>query len=105
MGLSLFAVTVADKASRRGSNLWVVTLLGAVTATGCAVLRNVLLTRTPMVSTADICATAALAGSFVVGIALRMRVPPVAAMAAGFVVCLVLRLAAVTFGWRLPRAF
>jgi len=101
--LALFAVTGAEKAAVRGCNLWVVTLLGTVTAAGGGVLRDVLLNRLPLILNTDVYATAAAAGSFVVGIALRFRWKPLPAMAAGFAVCLVLRVLAILLHWELPR--
>jgi len=101
--LALFAVTGAEKAAARGANLWVVTLLGTMTASGGGVVRDVLLNRIPLILNTDVYATAAAAGSLVVGLALRLRGKPLLAMAAGFVVCLALRLLAILLHWELPR--
>ncbi len=101
--LALFAVTGAEKAAARGSNLWVVGLLGTMTAAGGGIVRDVLLNRVPLILTADVYATAAAAGSVAVGIALKLRVRPLPAMAAGFVVCLGLRILAILLHWELPR--
>lgn len=100
--LALFAVTGARKAAAVGSNLWVVVMLGTITAVGGGMVRDVLLTKVPVVLTADVYASAAAAGALVVGICLRLRVPPVGAMVIGFAATLALRVAAVAFNWQLP---
>jgi uncharacterized membrane protein YeiH len=101
--LALFAVTGAEKAAGRGSNLWVVTILGAITGVGGGVVRDLLLSRVPVVLVGNVYATAAAAGALATGIALRLKVPPVGSMAIGFAVCFGLRLAAIAFNWQLPR--
>ncbi|WP_308466868.1 trimeric intracellular cation channel family protein [Rathayibacter soli] len=100
--LALFAVTGAEKAWAHGSNLWVVVALGTITGVGGGVVRDMLLNRLPTVLTGNVYATAAIAGSLVVGVALRFKVPPTAAMTAGFVVCFGIRLLAVAFDLQLP---
>jgi uncharacterized membrane protein YeiH len=102
--LALFAVTGALKAHEHGSNGWVVVMLGTITAVGGGVVRDVLLRKVPAVLTADIYATAAALGAFALWLALRLKVPPVWAMAIGFVVCFGVRLAAVAFDWQVPKA-
>ncbi|AZS37503.1 hypothetical protein CVS47_02140 [Microbacterium lemovicicum] len=104
LGLALFAMTGAEKASSRGANLWVVTILGGITATGGGVLRDVLLLRTPVVLTESVYGTAALAGALATGIVMSFTRRPRTAMLVGFVVAFSLRMLAVTFGWQLPRA-
>jgi uncharacterized membrane protein YeiH len=100
--LALFAATGARKAAGLGANLWVVVMLGTITAVGGGVVRDILLAKVPVVLTASVYASAAAAGALVVGICLRLKVPPVGAMALGFFVCLGLRLAAVALDWQLP---
>jgi uncharacterized membrane protein YeiH len=101
--LALFAVTGAEKAVEHGSNVIVVVILGAITGVGGGVVRDVLLNRVPAVLAGNIYATAAGAGALAVWIALRLKVPPVPAMAVGFAVCFVLRLLAISYGWELPK--
>ena len=102
-GLALFAVTGAQKAYDHRSNLWVVTILAGVTATGGGVVRDLLLERLPYVLSASVYGTAALAGGLVTGILLSMTKRPTLALWAGFAVAFLLRMAAVVFGWQLPR--
>lgn len=103
LGLALFAVTGAEKAFARGANLWVVTILGGVTAAAGGVMRDLLLDRTPLVLSASVYGTAALAGALVCGILLRYTRMPRLALAAGFAVAFGLRMVAVAFDWQLPR--
>jgi uncharacterized membrane protein YeiH len=103
VGLGLFAVTGALKAFRRGSNLWVVTFLGAITATGGGLVRDVILNRTPYVLSESIYGTAALAGSLVAGILLFTTKRVHLALWCGFATVFVLRMLAVLFDWQLPR--
>ncbi len=103
VGLALFAVTGAQKAFEHGSDLWVITMLGGVTATGGGVVRDLILNRTPYVLSESVYGTAALAGSLVTGVLLvttrRVRL----ALWCGFAVGFVLRMLAVIFEWELPR--
>ncbi|MET0297394.1 MAG: TRIC cation channel family protein [Microbacterium sp.] len=103
VGLALFAVTGAQKAAERGANLWVVTILGAVTATGGGAVRDIILDRTPYVFSESVYATAALAGALAVGILLRTTRRTALALWVGFGVVFVLRMLAVLLGWELPR--
>lgn len=102
-GLALFAVTGAQKAYEHRSNLWVVTILAGVTATGGGVVRDLLLERAPYVLSASVYGTAALAGGLVAGILLSTTKRPRVALWAGFAIAFALRMLAVVFGWQLPR--
>lgn len=103
VGLALFAVTGAQKAAEHGASLWVVAALGTLTATGGGVIRDVLLGRTPFVLSESVYGTAALAGALVTGVLLRFTGLRRVALLAGFLVCLLLRLAAYFLHWELPR--
>lgn len=103
VGLALFAVTGAQKASEHGCNLLVVTIMGAITATGGGVIRDVLLNRDPYVLTASVYGTAALAGAFATGLLMNRTSKPVLAMWIGFTVTFALRVLAIHFGWELPH--
>ncbi|MFE1644585.1 trimeric intracellular cation channel family protein [Microbacterium sp. P01] len=102
-GLALFAVTGAQKAYEHGSNLWVISILGTVAATGGGVVRDVILDRTPYVLSESIYGTAALAGAVVTGVLLVVTRRPRLALWVGFGVAFALRMGAVAFGWALPR--
>jgi uncharacterized membrane protein YeiH len=102
IGLGLFAVAGAKKAYAVGAGAEVAILLGMVSAVGGGVLRDVLLSRVPSILQREIYASAALAGATVeVGLshfgASSAWTPWLAAVA-----CTALRLASLSFGWRLP---
>jgi uncharacterized membrane protein YeiH len=102
-GLALFAVAGAEKALDFKINPFVAMLMGAITGCGGGVMRDMLLARVPIVLVADIYASAALLGALVVVVGRRLGCPPAVAAVLGFVVCFALRIAAVRFGWQLPR--
>ena len=66
VGLSLFAVTGAQKALAFGHNGEVAILLGITTAVGGGVLRDILLNRIPVILEKEIYASAALIGAVIV---------------------------------------
>lgn len=102
-GLALFAVTGAEKAYERGCNLWVITMLGTITATGGGVVRDILLNRIPVVLSESFYGSAALAGALTTGIVLQATRKPRLALACGFAVTFVLRMLGLIFDWQLPR--
>jgi uncharacterized membrane protein YeiH len=102
-GLALFAVAGVEKALLFGIRPFVAMLMGTVTGVGGGVIRDVLLARVPLVLHADIYATAAFAGAFIVVVARRAGLPTGAAALAGGAACFVLRVLAVTYGWHLPK--
>ncbi|WP_323991460.1 trimeric intracellular cation channel family protein [Nguyenibacter sp. L1] len=103
-GLSLFAVTGAEKALSRGLVPLGAALLGMVTAIGGGVMRDILVNRVPMVLVSDIYATAALAGALVVVAGRRLALPGRPVACAGAATCFGLRLLALHYGWHLPGA-
>lgn len=102
-GLALFAVAGAEKALDFQINPFIAMLMGAITGCGGGVIRDVLLARVPMVLVADIYASAALLGAAVLVLGRRLGCPPTVAALAGGLVCFTLRVAAVRYGWQLPR--
>jgi uncharacterized membrane protein YeiH len=104
LGLSLFAVAGAMKALDYGIRSLVAALLGAVSACGGGVVRDMMLNIVPVVLRTEIYALAALAGATTTVLAVRFgRAGRAAAMTAGFLVCLVVRLVSVWQGWSLPH--
>lgn len=102
IGLGLFAVSGAEKSLVYGQSVELAILLGTVSAVGGGVMRDVVLSRVPAILERDIYALAALLG---------------AAVQVGFIyvgwidwwtpwfataTCVVVRLASLYFGWRLP---
>ncbi|MCF7547814.1 trimeric intracellular cation channel family protein [Pseudonocardia sp. WMMC193] len=101
--LALFAVVGAAKAVDHGMSPLLAALLGAVSGTGGGVIRDVMLGRVPLILRSDVYAVAALAGAAVVAVGLRYGRRRALVLAAGFVVCFLVRMLAVWQGWNLPR--
>lgn len=103
VGLSLFAVTGAEKALHYGHNGEVAVLLGITTAVGGGVIRDVLLNRVPVILEKEIYASAALTGALIVVLGHYLQWPSndwVAVTA--LVVCFTLRILALHYHWNLP---
>jgi uncharacterized membrane protein YeiH len=105
LGLGLFCVTGALKALQHGLNPVAAVLLGMLTAVGGGILRDVVAGRTPLVVRNDeVYALAALAGAGVVVLAWETGWYAPWAAVAGAAVCIALRLLALRYSWRVPRA-
>ncbi len=102
-GLGLFAVAGTTKALTFNMHPLVAALLGTITGTGGGTIRDILLAHVPGILQADIYASAALAGSVVMLIALKSKLPPPWAAALGGSVCFLLRVLSVWRDWNLPR--
>ncbi len=102
-GLSLFAIAGTTKALNFNMHPLVAALLGTITGTGGGTVRDVLLAHIPIILVADIYASAALAGSVVMLIALRLKMPPAWAAGLGGSVCFLLRVLSVWRNWSLPH--
>ena len=102
-GLSLFAVTGAQKAIAFGHNAEVAILLGVITAVGGGVIRDILLNRVPVILQKEIYASAALTGSIIVTLGNEIKgISPDWTALFGLVVCFALRLLAIRYHWNLP---
>lgn len=104
VGLGLFAVLGAGKALDYGVGPVGAVLLGMLTGVGGGVVRDVLVTQIPNVLQRELYAVAALLGAAVVVVGHAAGLAPTPAAACGAVACIVLRLAAIRGGWRLPVA-
>jgi uncharacterized membrane protein YeiH len=104
LGLGLFAVTGTQKALAFGIQPMMAALLGMLTGIGGGVVRDLLLTRVPVVFQSDIYALAALAGALIVVSGHWMAWPVVPTAIAGALVCFALRILAMWFNWSLPSA-
>ncbi|MGN6541903.1 MAG: trimeric intracellular cation channel family protein [Ginsengibacter sp.] len=102
-GLSLFAVTGAQKALSYGHNAEVAVLLGIITAVGGGVMRDILLNRVPVILEKEIYASAALVGALIVvlGTYIKWLSNDWIAIIA-LIVCFTLRMLALRFHWNLP---
>ena len=103
-GLGLFAVAGTQKALAFGVNPFVSALLGMLTGIGGGVMRDLLLSRVPVVFESDIYALAALAGAAVVVLGNWLHWPQVPTAIAGALLCFGLRILAMWFHWHLPAA-
>ena len=103
-GLALFAVAGASKALSFGLNPVMATVLGMVTGIGGGMVRDVLLAEIPIVLRADLYAVAALAAAAIVVIGHVLQLPIGPVVAAALTTCFLLRVMAITRGWRLPVA-
>lgn len=102
LGLSVFAVAGAQKAIAFGHNYQAAILLGMVTAVGGGVLRDVLLSRVPVILKKEIYASAAMIGAMIVvaGDYLGYSNEPVSIVA--IVTCFAIRFLSLHFHWNLP---
>ncbi len=103
LGLSLFAVTGAQKAIAYGHNGEVAVLLGITTAVGGGVLRDVLLNRVPVILAKEIYASAALVGALimVLGNYLKWLSADWISIVA-LITCFTLRMLSLRYSWNLP---
>src|SRR3954447_9672079 len=102
LGLGLFCVTGATKALDFGVGPAPAILLGAITAIGGGMLRDVLLREVPTVLRPELYAIPALLGAAVLVTAQQSGIddPVVPVLAAG--VCVAVRLAGLTYGVNVP---
>ncbi|MEO8018950.1 MAG: trimeric intracellular cation channel family protein [Pseudomonadota bacterium] len=104
MGLALFAVAGTQKALAYHLHPVMAALLGMLTGIGGGVMRDLLLSRVPVVFQSDIYALAALGGAAVVVFGDWQQWPPMVAAVGGAMLCLLLRILAMWFNWHLPSA-
>ena len=104
VGLSLFAVTGAQKAIDHGINPLMAAILGMLSGIGGGMTRDVLAGNIPFVLRGDLYALAALVGGAIVSIGMMLGVHPTYPMLLGAAVCIFLRLMAIYHGWRAPVA-
>ncbi|MGH7058498.1 MAG: trimeric intracellular cation channel family protein, partial [Acetobacteraceae bacterium] len=104
LGLSLFAVTGAEKAISYGINPVMAAVLGMISGIGGGMTRDVLANQVPFVLREDLYAIAALAAGAIVCVGHELGLSPLAPMLLGAAVCILLRMMAIFFGWRAPVA-
>jgi len=103
IGLALFAVTGAEKALLAGAGPVVAVTMGVMTATFGGILRDILGGETPVILSREIYVSAALLGALVFVACLALGLAHPIALVSGFAAGLVLRAAALHWGWSLPR--
>ena len=103
LGLSLFAVTGAQKSLAYGYNAEVAILLGITTAVGGGVLRDILLNRIPVILEKEIYASAALIGALIMVLGDHFQwISNDLTSIIALVVCFGLRLLSLRYHWNLP---
>jgi uncharacterized membrane protein YeiH len=103
LGLSLFAVTGAEKGIALGAGVGQSILLGTITAVGGGTLRDVLVRRVPSVLSSELYAIPALVGAAVVVVPARLGAGGSIWVYAGAAVCLAIRLVGVRFRLDAPH--
>lgn len=102
LGLATFTAIGANKALALGAPAIVAIGMGVLTGVGGGMIRDVLARQTPMVLCREVYATACIAGGCVlVWVHMATANVPLA-MLAGMLVTLLIRLAAIHWGWHLP---
>jgi uncharacterized membrane protein YeiH len=103
VGLALFAVTGAEKAWQAGADGIVAVTMGVITATFGGIIRDILGGESPVILSREIYVSAALAGAVIFTASLALGASREFAIATGFAVALLVRAAALHYGWSLPR--
>src|SRR5215210_174212 len=103
LGLALFAVTGAEKASHAGTDGTVAVAMGVITATFGGIIRDLLGGETPVILSREIYASAALTGAVIFTSLVGVGAPREFAIGVGFAIGLLVRAAALHYGWSLPR--
>jgi uncharacterized membrane protein YeiH len=103
IGLAPFTVTGAEKARIAGAGPVVAVTMGVMTATFGGIIRDILGSETPVILSREIYVTAALLGALVFVACLALGIAHPIALVSGFAAALVLRAAALHWGWSLPR--
>jgi uncharacterized membrane protein YeiH len=100
--LGLFCVVGTIKALDFRMRPLAAVMLGAVSAFGGGVIRDVLLGGVPAALRTDMCAVAAVCGGTVTVLALRLGQSRATAAALGFATCAAVSLVSAVQGWHLP---
>lgn len=106
IGLGIFAVSGARIGMEAGfaDNIFLTTFLGATTAIGGGMLRDVLLQEMPFVLKKRVYAVAAIVGALGYALLMRMGMNSVMAYALGMMATIAVRILATVFRWNLPKA-
>ncbi|MGP1257268.1 MAG: trimeric intracellular cation channel family protein [Kiloniellales bacterium] len=102
LGLALFAVIGAGIALNEGARPVVAAMMGAVTATGGGVIRDIIRNELPIVLHRDVYITAALLGASTTVLLFEAGAPVPIIAAGGFAIGFALRAAAIVWGLNLP---
>ena len=102
LGLAVFTVIGAEKATAAGVHALVVVIMGVMTGVAGGIVRDVLCGEIPLVLRKEIYATASLAEALSYRALERAGASPAVAVAAGAATVLAIRLAAIRWGLSLP---
>lgn len=102
-GLSLFAVTGANKALELGLGPTQAVLLGALTGVGGGTVRDVLVRRIPSVLSSGLYAIPALVGATATVVVTELHLYGLATAVAAAALCFVIRMVGVHFGIDAPK--
>jgi len=102
LGLALFSISGAQIAENAQLTPLIVVLMGTISGVAGGVLRDVLCAEIPLILRRDIYATAAVAGTALYLLAQAAGAPRPWAFVLGMVVVVILRMAAIVWGLRLP---
>jgi uncharacterized membrane protein YeiH len=103
VGLAIFAVIGAETAADAGVAAPVAVAMGVITATFGGIVRDLLGGESPVVLSHEIYASAALAGAVAFMVLMAAGVSRELAVGTGFTIGLLIRAAALRYGWSLPR--
>lgn len=103
VGLALFAVTGTEKAAYAGADVTVAVAMGVITATFGGIIRDLLGGESPVIFSREIYASAALAGAVILAGLSAIGAQRELAVGTGFAIGLLIRAAALRYGWSLPR--
>lgn len=102
LGLSVFTVSGASKVIDFGHNYELAIFLGTVTAVGGGVIRDMLLSRIPVILKKEIYASAAMLGAAIVVAGDYLSIPKEIASTGAIVICFGLRFSGLYFHLNLP---
>lgn len=103
IGLAVFAVIGAERALGAGASPVVAVAMGTITATFGGIIRDVLGGESPIILSREVYVTAAVLAAAVFVICISFGVPRDWSIVSGFGVGVVVRSAALIWGWTLPR--
>jgi uncharacterized membrane protein YeiH len=103
VGMGLFAVTGAEKALISGASPAVAVTMGVITATFGGIIRDILAGESPIILRREIYISAALAGATVFVVLSAWGLTREIALASGFATGVLIRFAALSWNWSLPR--
>jgi uncharacterized membrane protein YeiH len=103
LGLAVFSVLGTQTALESDVNALAAIIMGVMTGVAGGIIRDLLTGEIPLILQREIYATAALCGSVALIVAIELQLPAGFAELLGVTVTLVLRLAAIWRGWRLPQ--